>query len=79
MSSRIRVFYWHGADLHGSGVGREVRVAEEGGFYARALGHSIFMEGDTWEELRGNVHEATAVHFDEDWHQIRLVHAGENR
>jgi predicted RNase H-like HicB family nuclease len=51
----------------------EVRDAEEGGFYARALGHSIFTEGDTWEELRGNVLEATALHFEEHAEHPRLV------
>ena len=37
----------------------------EGGFVARALGHSIVTEADTWEELRANVKEATLCHFDE--------------
>ena len=44
----------------------EVRDAEEGGYYARALGHFIFTEADTWEELRANVLEATSLHFDEE-------------
>jgi hypothetical protein len=44
----------------------EVREAEEGGFYSRALGHSIFTEADTWEELRANVFEAASLHFDEE-------------
>ena len=30
----------------------EVREAEEGGFWARALGHSIFTQGEDWDELR---------------------------
>ena len=30
----------------------EVRDAEEGGYYARALGRAIFTGGDTGEELR---------------------------
>jgi hypothetical protein len=29
----------------------EIRDAEEGGYFARALGHDIFTEGDSWEEL----------------------------
>jgi len=33
----------------------EIRDAEEGGFHARALGHAIFTEGETWEDLRANV------------------------
>jgi hypothetical protein len=36
----------------------EVRDAEEGGYCARALGHGIFTEAETWEELRENVLEA---------------------
>ncbi len=42
----------------------EVREAVEGGYVARALGHSIFTEGETWEELRGNVLEAASLHFE---------------
>ena len=43
----------------------EVRDAEEGGYFARALGHSIFTEADNWEELRTNVLEATSLHFED--------------
>jgi hypothetical protein len=43
----------------------EVRDAEEGGFWARGLGQSIFTQGDTWEDLRRNISEAVRVHFDE--------------
>lgn len=42
----------------------EVRDAEEGGYFARALGHAIFTEADTWEQLRANALEATALHFE---------------
>jgi predicted RNase H-like HicB family nuclease len=42
----------------------EVREAEEGGYVARALGHAIFTEAETWEELRQNVQEAASLHFD---------------
>jgi predicted RNase H-like HicB family nuclease len=38
----------------------------EGGYTARALGHSIFTEADTYEELRGQVREAIRCHFDDD-------------
>jgi predicted RNase H-like HicB family nuclease len=51
----------------------EVREAEEGGFYARALGHSIFTEGDSWEELRANVLEATSLHFEDSVERPKLV------
>ena len=43
----------------------EVRDAEEGGYSARALGHAIFTQADTWEELRANVVEATSLHFED--------------
>lgn len=36
----------------------------EGGFVARARGHSIVTEAGTWEELRVNVREAVLCHFD---------------
>jgi predicted RNase H-like HicB family nuclease len=51
----------------------EVRDAEEGGYYARALGHGIFTEAETWEELRTNVLEAISVHFDDGGAHPRLV------
>lgn len=44
----------------------EVRDAEDGGYCARALGHSIFTEAGTWEELRANVLEATSLHFEDE-------------
>jgi hypothetical protein len=43
----------------------EVREAEEGGFTARALGHAIFTEAETWEDLRSNVLEAATLHFED--------------
>ena len=42
-----------------------VEEAPEGGFIARALGHSCFTEADTWEALPAAVREAVACHFDE--------------
>jgi predicted RNase H-like HicB family nuclease len=51
----------------------EVRDAEEGGYYARALGHSIFTQGDTWDELRSNALEAATLHFEDSEEAIRLV------
>ena len=42
-----------------------VQESPEGGYEARALGHSIFTQADTWEELRSNVREAVeAFYFD---------------
>jgi predicted RNase H-like HicB family nuclease len=51
----------------------EIRDAGEGGFYARSLGHGIFTEGETWEELRGNVLEAVSLHFEGAATRPRLV------
>ena len=42
----------------------EVRDADEGGYWARAPGHAIFSQGETWEELRSNVLEAISLHFE---------------
>jgi len=51
----------------------EVREAEEGGYVARALGHPIFTEADTWETLRGNVVEAASLHFEGAAERPRLI------
>jgi hypothetical protein len=51
----------------------EIRDAEEGGFCARALGHAIFTEGETWEELRSNLLEAVCLHFEDAPSRPRLV------
>jgi hypothetical protein len=51
----------------------EIRDAEDGGYYARALGHSIFTEADSWEELRKNVVEAVSLHFEDDIVRPRMV------
>ena len=42
-----------------------VSDSPEGGFEARALGHSVYTEADTADELRGMVRDAVACHFDE--------------
>ncbi len=51
----------------------EVRDAEEGGYCARALGHAVFTEAETWEELRANVLEAVSLHFEDCPVRPRLV------
>ena len=38
----------------------------EGGYEARAVGHSIFTEGETIEELKQNIIEAVSCHFEEE-------------
>ncbi len=42
-----------------------VEDAPEGGYTARALGHSIFTEAETLDELRQNVRGAVACHLDD--------------
>ena len=44
----------------------EVTEAPEGGFDARALGHSIFTQGDDWDDLKEMAREAVLCHFDEE-------------
>ena len=41
----------------------EIVQEADGGYCAECLTENIFTEGDTWEELRGNVIEATAAFF----------------
>jgi predicted RNase H-like HicB family nuclease len=41
----------------------EVSQEEDGGFCARAIGEGIFTQGDTWEELRAMVLDATKGYF----------------
>lgn len=43
-----------------------VHESPEGGFEARALGHAIFTEADTLDELRMMVRDAVECHFDEE-------------
>jgi predicted RNase H-like HicB family nuclease len=42
-----------------------VEDAAEGGFFARALGESIFTEAETLVELKQNIREAVLLHFEE--------------
>ena len=42
-----------------------VEDSPEGGYEARALGHSIFTEADSLEELRAMVRDAVNCHFDD--------------
>lgn len=43
-----------------------VEEAPEGGYTARALGHSIFAEGDNVPDLHKNVRDAVRCHFEPD-------------
>jgi hypothetical protein len=42
-----------------------VEESPEGGYEARALGHSIYTQAETLDELRASVRDAVRCHFDE--------------
>ena len=43
----------------------QVREAPEGGYTARAVGYSIFTEGDDWDDLIYMMRDAVLCHFDD--------------
>jgi hypothetical protein len=49
-----------------------VEDVQEGGYVARALGHSIFTQADTWEELKEAIRDAVLCHFGPE-EQPRLI------
>jgi len=52
-----------------------VEDAAEGGYTARALGHSIFTEGETVDKLKENIKDAVRCHFEEkDLPRIARLH-----
>ena len=44
----------------------EVREAEEGGYYAAAIGYDIITEGNSWDDLKFMAQDAVLCHFDDD-------------
>ena len=44
----------------------EVTEAPEGRYDAKALGHSIFTQGEHWDDLKAMVRDAVLCHFDEN-------------
>ena len=50
-----------------------VEDAPEGGFSARALGHSIFTAANSEQELQTMVKDAVACHFD-DGEAPKIIH-----
>lgn len=42
-----------------------IEDSAESGYEARALGQSIFTEGETMDELKENIREAVRCHFEE--------------
>jgi len=51
-----------------------VEESAEGGFEARALGQSIFTEGESMEELKENIREAIRCHFEESAPKVVRLH-----
>lgn len=51
-----------------------VEESPEGGYEARALGHSIFTEADTIEELKNNIRESIHCHFLENAPKLVRLH-----
>ena len=43
----------------------QVRESPEGGYEARAVGHSIFTEAGSWEYLREMMRDAVLCHFED--------------
>ena len=51
-----------------------VEESAEGGYEAKALGYSIYTEGENLEELKGAIKDAVKCHFEEKEmpHMIRI-------
>ena len=44
----------------------EVTEAVEGGYDAKALGYSIFTQGENWADLKEMVKDAVRCHFEDE-------------
>ncbi len=55
-----------------------IEEAPEGGYTARALGESIFTEGDTLEEIKRNIKDAVDCHFHDDARPELIRHLNTN-
>jgi predicted RNase H-like HicB family nuclease len=42
-----------------------IEESQDGGFFARAVNHSIFTQGDTLPELKTMIGDAVRCHFEE--------------
>ena len=52
-----------------------VEEADEGGYTARALDHSIYTDAETMEELKANIKDAVMCHFgDEEVPKMLQLH-----
>ena len=52
----------------------EVREDEvDGGYWARALGHSIYTQGETWDDLRAMVKDAVECFFENAAERPKII------
>jgi predicted RNase H-like HicB family nuclease len=51
-----------------------VKEDEDGGYHARAMGHSIFTQGETREEVERMVRDAVRCHFEPEQTAPKLIH-----
>ena len=51
----------------------EVEESPEGGYEARALGFSIYTQGDSLDDLKAMVHDAVRCHFEDDASRPRVI------
>ena len=53
----------------------EVTESDEGGYEARALGYSIFTQGEDWSDLKDMARDAVLCHFgDQDSPRVIRLH-----
>jgi predicted RNase H-like HicB family nuclease len=50
-----------------------VEESQDGGYFARAVNHSIVTQGDTLDEVKANIGDAVRCHFDEG-EMPRIIH-----
>jgi hypothetical protein len=51
-----------------------VEESPEGGYQARALGYAIFSDGADIDELKENIRDAIACHFDAEMPKVVRLH-----
>jgi hypothetical protein len=51
----------------------EVEESPEGGYEARALGFSIYTQGDNLEDLKAMVQDAVRCHFEDEDSRPRVI------
>jgi hypothetical protein len=51
----------------------EVREAEEGGYWARALGVNIFTQGEDWEDLKAMARDAVLCYYGDDSSKPKVI------